>query len=62
MKIKPSRNGEITLLFTDKHVGALVLIFNVASMFLNSAIRENKVLANVSIRSRVCAIYRTPLG
>ena len=47
-KIKPSRNGEITLLFTD--IGKSCPsheFFNFANMSFN-AIRENKILTKIS--------------
>ena len=47
VKIKSSRNDEITLLFTDVGNHALVAIFNVANMSFN-AIHENNILAKIS--------------
>ena len=49
MKIKPSKDGEITLSFTDIHVVKSCPsreIFIVANILLN-AIRENKILAKI---------------
>ena len=48
MIIRPSQNGEITLLFT--YIGKSCLsceIFNVANMYFK-AFRENKILAKIS--------------
>ena len=47
VKIKSSRNGEITLSFIDKVNHAIVPIFNVANMYFN-AVRENRILAKIS--------------
>ena len=47
VKIKLSRNGEITLLFTDEGKYPLVVNFNVANISF-SAICENKILAKIS--------------
>ena len=47
VKITPSRNGEMTLSFTDIGKYALIAIFTVANMSIN-AIRENKILAKIS--------------
>ena len=47
MKIKSSRNGEITLSFTDTGKSYLSQIFNVANTSFK-AIGENKTLAKIS--------------
>ena len=47
MKIKFSRNAQITLSFTDIGKSCDVAIFNAANMSFN-AIRENKILAKIS--------------
>ena len=47
MKIKHSRNGKITMSFIDIGKSTLVLIFHFTNMSFN-AIRENKILANIS--------------
>ena len=44
---KPSRNGEITVSFTDKGKFCHSRMFNVANMSYNP-IRENKILAKIS--------------
>ena len=46
VKIKTSRNGEITRLLTLFY-HAIVAMFNVANMSFN-AFRENKILAKIS--------------
>ena len=45
--IKPSRNGENTLSFTDEGKSCHSRDFNSANMFIN-AIRKNKILAKIS--------------
>ena len=47
MKIKSSKNGKITLSFTDIDESCSSHEFNVASMSFN-AVRENKVLVKIS--------------
>ena len=46
--IKSSRNGEITLSFTDIGKPCPNRDFNIANMCLN-AVRENKILAKISL-------------
>ena len=50
-KIKPSRNGKITLLFTDVVKSCPICDFNVANMSFN-AIRENKILGKIYSNSK----------
>ena len=47
MKIKPWRNGDITLSFTDVGKYALVAIFNEANISFNT-IREIRILTKIS--------------
>ena len=47
VKIKPSRNCKITLLFTDVGVSCASAIFNVANMSFDP-IGDNKILSKIS--------------
>ena len=48
VKIKPSRNGKITLSFIDKGKSCLIReFFHITNMSFNT-IRENKVFAKIS--------------
>ena len=61
MKIKFSRNGEITLLFTDIGKSCSSCVFNVVNMYFN-AIRENKILAKISVCTVFTVCYLTSIA
>ena len=58
VKIKPSRNGEITLSFMDVNHASIAIHFYFANMSFN-VLRENKIIAKISEITMTLRDHRT---